>query len=214
MEPPSKPLASGPTKPKPVAHNHKMGLGGLLVVAFGSLLAIPGVFLGAVTSGVGFLGPVVAGPLIEEVLKPAGLIILLTRRPELRLSATMGVLAGGFSGLVFAIVENLIYLLIYVPQHDASFAAWRWTVCVAVHIGCSALVGYGLARSSTDKEIVEEDEYRLLSSASKHLLNEPRERSGVFQGESLTCLVIACVVHGAYNFLTIVLELGPSAIEP
>ena len=70
-----------------------------------------------------------------------------------------------------------------------------------------------MARSSRGKAAMEAGEYRLLSSAARHLLDEPRERSGVFQGASLTCLVIASVLHGAYNFAAIVLELGHYAIE-
>ena len=164
MEPPSKPLASIPdAQSEPPSHSQRLGFGGLLVVALGSLLAVPGVLFDALTSGVGLVGPVVVGPLVEEVLKPTGLVILLTRRPHLKLSPTTGVLAGAFSGLVFAAIENVIYLLVYVPEHN--------------------------------------------------LLHEPRERSGIFQGTSLTCLVIAAVLHGAYNFAAILLQLGHYTIE-
>ena len=214
MEPPSKPPASIPdAKSAPASPSQRLGLGGLLVVAIGSLLAVPGVLFDVLTGGAGFLGPVVAGPLIEEALKPTGLIILLTRHPDLKLSATTGVLAGAFSGLVFAAIENLIYLLVYVPEHDSRFVIWRWTVCVGVHVACSALVGYGLARRSGGQTAMEAGEYRLLNSASSHLLDEPRERSGVFQRTSLTCLVIAVVLHGAYNLAAILLQLGHYTIE-
>ena len=183
------------------------------MVAIGSLLAVPGVFFDMLTAGRGFLGPVVAGPLIEEVLKPTGLVILLTLRSDLKLSAPMGMLAGALAGLVFASVENLIYLEIYIPDHDARLTVWRWSVCVGMHVICSALVGYGLARSSCGKTAKERGEFWFLDSASPHLLNEPRERSGVFQGASLKWLVIATVLHGAYNFAVIALSLGNYTVE-
>lgn len=214
MEPPSKPLTSIPNgKSDPDSPSQRIGIGGLLVVALGSLLAVPGVAFDMLTGGGGFLGPVVAGPLIEEALKPVGLIILLTRRSDLKLSATMGVLVGAFSGLAFAAIENLIYLKIYVPDHDSGYVIWRWTVCVGVHVACSALVGYGLARSSGGRAAKDGGEFRFLNSASPHLLDEPRERSGVFQGASLRCLVVATVLHGTYNLAAIVLQLGRYAIE-
>ena len=209
MEPPSKPPAINlDGNADPDSSSRSVRLGDLLVVALGSLLAVPGVFFGTLTGGGWFLGPVVAGPLIEEALKPMGLIILLTRHSALKLSASMGVLLGAFSGLVFAAIENLIYLKIYIPDHDSRLVVWRWTVCVGVHVACSAIVGYGLARSSGGRAAKEGSEYRLLNSASPHLLDEPRERSGVFQGSSLKCLVVATLLHGTYNFAAIVLQLG------
>ena len=109
---------------------------------------------------------------------------------------------------MFAAVENLIYLKIYIPDHDSRLVIWRRTVCVGVQVACSAIVGYSLARSSGGRAAKECREHRLLNSASPHLLDKPCERSGIFRGTSLVCLVVATLLHGTYNFATVVLELG------
>ncbi|MFO7901358.1 MAG: PrsW family glutamic-type intramembrane protease [Pirellulaceae bacterium] len=193
--------------------DQRFGLVELFVVAAGSLLAVPGVFAGMFINRTSFLGPIVAGPLMEEILKPAGIVILLTRRPYLKLKGIVGILAGAFSGLTFAAIENLIYLEIYVPEHDRRYVVWRWTVCVGVHVICSAVVGYGLARGSGLRAARDAEEFRLLPA---HLLDQPRERSGVFQGPSFICLLIAVVLHGAYNLAAFLLPFGHFAagIEP
>lgn len=190
--------------------DQRFGMIELVVAAAGALLAVPAVFLGTFTNGVGFLGPIVAGPLMEEILKPAGLVILLTRRTHLKLTGIVGILAGGSSGLAFAAIENVIYLRIYVPEHDFQYATWRWTVCVGVHVICSAILGYGLALSSQVRAASDAKEYRLLPA---HLLEQPRERSGVFQGPSFVCLLIAVLLHGAYNLSAILLPFGHSTAD-
>ncbi|MFW6169366.1 MAG: PrsW family glutamic-type intramembrane protease [Planctomycetota bacterium] len=187
------------------ADDQRFGIVELFVVAGGALLAVPGVFLGMFINGAGFLGPIVAGPLMEEILKPAGLVILLTRRPCLKLKGIVGILAGAFSGLAFAAIENVIYLRIYVPEHDPQYVVWRWTVCVGVHVICSAIVGYGLARGSRVRAATDAEEFSLLPP---HLLDQPRERSGVFQGPSFSCLLVAVILHGAYNLAAILLPFG------
>lgn len=178
----------------------------LLLASLGALLAIPAVFIEAFDMPL-FLGPVVAGPLIEEIAKPMGLVILLTRRPELRLPPAVGLVAGAFSGFVFAALENAIYLNIYHPEHTEEYVVYRWTVCVALHIICSSLVGYGLAlgragRRDRDRAS-DPDGLHLLASSAPHLLDEPRERADLYHGVGIAFLTLAVVLHGAYNLTAI-----------
>ncbi len=210
MEPPFEPDRRSPS-PKSLPEQ-RLGVSGAFVVALGSFLAVPGVMLDFFTHGGGDLLPILAGPLIEETLKPAGLLIVIARRPGLRLSGAQGFLAGAFAGLVFASLENVLYLHVYVPEHTSAFALWRWTVCAGLHVSCSALVGYGLAHATRDRRNLD-DSYRRIAQASPHLLEAPRERSVAFRGRHMVCLVIAVLVHGAYNLTVLVLESTTDLFE-
>lgn len=196
-------LVGGGTEPERTSYS-RLGFTGVLVIAAGSLLAIPGVTVESVTAPL-YFGPILAGPLLEEILKPAGLLILLGRDPQLRIAPIVGAVAGAFSGLVFAALENAVYFNIYNPDHSPEYAVWRWTVCVALHVLCSALVGYGLARARATP-LEPGEEYRLVGAAAPHLLDEPRERSRIYQGISLRLLVLAVVIHGTYNLFALMFQ--------
>jgi RsiW-degrading membrane proteinase PrsW (M82 family) len=169
---------------------------------------VPGVFL-SLFEGAGFLGPFVGGPLVEEVLKPSGLLILLAARRRLAISRTTGTLLGALSGLTFALVENLIYFHVYHPAHSSEYVAYRSTVCVGLHMLCSSIVGLGLAwgreRLLTGPE---EREHSLLEEAAPHLLDEPRERDRLFEGVGLSCLSAAVVIHALYNVAVSIFGTG------
>lgn len=129
----------------------------------------------------------VAGPVIEECVKPMGVIWLLEYRPRW-LSASWQVVAlAALSGLVFATIENLVYIHIYVPDGTPFFQAFRWIVCTALHVGCCTVFGLGLARN-----------WRLILA-----------RGGGFQIDSaFAWFVAAAVIHGAYNFSVTVLQVS------
>ena len=55
-------------------------------------------------------------------------------------------LCGLVSGMTFAAVENVIYLNFYIPNAAPGIVAWRWSVCVLLHAGCSTLAAFGVAR--------------------------------------------------------------------
>ena len=95
------------------------------------------------------------------------------------------VLVGALSGLVFATIENALYLHVFVGDRTASLRAWRWGICTAVHVGCSSIAGLGLRRM-----------WRAARASSS------------LAGMSLAapCLIAAMIVHGAYNAAAIALE--------
>jgi len=97
-------------------------------------------------SGVRFFKAVFLAPPVEEFAKIATPLIILSRYPWRWLSGSQLVFACVFSGLVFAAIENLLYLFVYVENPSARMVVWRWTVCVSVHAVCSALAGCGLLR--------------------------------------------------------------------
>ena len=126
----------------------------------------------------GFVLMVVFGPAVEETMKISTAACVVELRPylfrrveQLRL-ATIGAAA------VFAALENVIYLNIYHPNHTFEFALFRWTVCVALHVGCTAVACHGLIRPW------------------RQALNELR-RPKITRGVPM--LVMAILLHGAYN---------------
>lgn len=157
----------------------------LLLLLAGGPWAVFGAFWNAGTMGA--LGMVVVGPAIEEVMKVALIALLLETRPYLLRSRTQVLLAAGGAGLAFAAIENALYLLVYIPNPTAEIIIWRWTVCVALHVGCSLVAGVGAAHAW----------HRTVTE-----LRRPREPVTLFW------LVLAIAIHGLYNGTVLVLELS------
>ncbi len=161
-------------------------------LALAAVAAGPFAVLGALIgtpSGVGLVGflyVVVIGPLIEEVLKAAGAFYLAEQRPWLVPAAWTLPLAALAAGLVFAAIENLVYLNVYIPDPSAEIVRWRWIAGPALHGGASLLAGFGVARM-----------WR-----RSHQRGEPPNPS-----EAVPGVVGAAVLHGGYNATVTVLEL-------
>ncbi|MCA9309609.1 MAG: PrsW family intramembrane metalloprotease [Phycisphaerales bacterium] len=147
--------------------------------------AVLGAFLGAGSLTSGLLTAVVVGPIVEELMKVAAASVVIEKRPWVFRSTAQVLGCCGMGGLAFAVIENLLYLNIYIPQPDAGIIIWRWTVCVFLHLGCALIAGLGLARVWRDV------------SAQRR----PAELADAFR-----YMVIAIVVHGSYNALATVLE--------
>lgn len=115
----------------------------LALAVAGGLWAVVGSFLG-IAMGPGVLYFVVVGPALEEAMKMAAGLWVVERRPYLFRSAFQILFSVTLSGLSFAGIENLLYLNVYVSEPSGSLALWRWSVCTALHSGCSLLAGVGL----------------------------------------------------------------------
>ena len=89
-------------------------------------------------------------------------------------------------GLIFAAVENVMYLNYLIPKPSADIIQWRWTVCTALHMGCSLVAGFGLIRI-----------WR------RTMANQTRPQLAL--GSPLFCTAI--VLHGLYNGLAKLLHL-------
>ena len=125
---------------------------------------------------------------LEEKARSCGLhidICKVEKKPYLfRFSMQIAfcVLASGFT---FAFVENLLYLKVYIPQASAFLVWWRWTICVAMHMGCSLIAGLGLMR---------------IWKNARARCARPRLSLGY------PYLLTAIVIHGAYNGLAVLLS--------
>ena len=134
------------------------------------------------------LGVVVFGPVAEEIMKIAAPLWVVERRPFFFRSRVQIASCALISGFAFAAIENLLYLIVYVPDASPGLVMWRWTVCVAMHMGCSCVAGRGLMR---------------VWSAGRAEFGRPQLNLGAPH------IVVAMAIHGAYNAFAVVL----SAIE-
>ncbi len=126
----------------------------------------------------GLVAVTIVGPVMEEMMKVALPLWIVEKRPFLYRSRRQIAVSVLMSGLAFAAIENVMYLYVYFPEHRATLAPWRWTVCVALHMGCSLVAGLGLMRIWS-------------RSMSR------RERPQLAHGAPM--LMAAAVIHGGYN---------------
>ena len=125
---------------------------------------------------------VVIGPLCEEVAKIAIPFLIVERWPWLFSTRIQVLLAAVAGGLVFAVIENVIYLNLYFPNPDPWMAQWRWTVCVALHTGCSLIAGLGIAKVWSG------------------VWRDHRLPDG---NHAIPFITAAALIHGTYNFLAL-----------
>jgi len=160
----------------------------LLLISGSGLWAVAGVFILTLQGqggGLGLAAVVVFGPVLEELLKISTALITVERRPWLFLSSGQIYLCCVTSGLMFAAVENLLYLLVYIRDPTWLLVVWRWTVCVLLHAGCSGIAAVGLVR------------------VWREALAQRRrpELAGMTRS-----VAIACLIHGVYNLVATLLD--------
>jgi len=160
-----------------------------VAVAAGPWAVLGAFWNAAEVSGYGALAMIVLAPVIEELMKVSLPMYLVEKRPYLFRSALQIALCALAGGAAFAAIENLLYLNVYIPSPSVELVRWRWTVCVALHMGCSLLAGMGLAlawREGMDRSA------------------RPR------MSRAAGLLTAAMVVHGAYNaFAWVIQAIAP-----
>ena len=111
------------------------------------------------------------------------MIYLLERKPYRLFASSQFIFAGAVSALIFAAIENLIYIHVYSHGSEianpAIFAQFRWTVCTALHVCCSIIASLGLVR--VWQKVCETGESADLSFG-------------------FPMFATAMVLHGVYNF--------------
>ncbi len=158
-----------------------------LVVLAAGPWGVMGAFAGANATGFAFLAVCVFGPIVEEVSKVAAAMWIIEKRPYCFRSGGQILICAACGGLAFAAIENLIYMYVYVPRHTKEFVAFRWTVCVALHMSCSTLAGLGLVK--VWRETITQ-------------LRRPRLEL------AYRWMFTAMVCHGLYNLTVTVLSLA------
>ncbi len=160
-------------------------LGDMAVTLAVALLSGPFAILGAMLSGrqgaVGLLYVVVFAPVVEELLKQSGMTYLLEQKPYRVFATWQFLFAGAAAGLSFGAIENLVYIYVYAPgtvRDIENFAAFRWAVCVPVHVVCAMVASLGLARAWK---------------------RQSRQGGPVELTAAFGWFIAAMVLHGSYN---------------
>ncbi len=161
----------------------------------GGPLAVVGALLKSGQSGLvgtsSFFLAVVFAPAVEETMKVAAAACVvevkpyLFRRMEQIQFATVG------TACLFAAIENFIYLNIRIPNPSVELMIWRWTACVALHVGCTVVASRGLVE--VWRQTVTE-------------FRPPKIALG------FRTLALAVIVHGSYNATMLAYEFayGPA----
>jgi len=132
-----------------------------------------------------FLLLVIIGPLVEEMGKILAPLMMVEKNPTRFTSSVQPVVCALAGGLVFAVIENFLYLKVYIEDPSPMLITWRWTVCVALHVGCSFVAGCGVAK--------------IYRESLRHR-TPPRMEHGAF------LIIASVVIHGVYNFLAILMD--------
>lgn len=150
-------------------------------------LGVFGAFASLFYTGLGgvILFAVVVGPLVEETAKSIAAWFLAGQRPWLVPTAWSIVAVMVAGGIGFAVIENWLYLSVYIADPSEGIIRWRWIFGPLVHGTASLIVGIGLARS-----------WLRLERAGE----APRPDAVV------PWLIAAATFHGIYNLLALVLE--------
>jgi len=149
--------------------------------------AIFGALWGSGQTAIGFLAVALFGPIVEEVMKTALTLWVIEKRPFLFRSRLQIAVCALGAGLCFGAIENVMYLNVYIPNPPPGLVAWRWTVCTALHAGCTFIAGLGLMRIW--KDAVDRLAPPRLSLGSPHL-------------------AAAAAIHGAYNAGAVLLQMS------
>ena len=155
----------------------------------GGLLAVPAIFLNGIGSLFGFIMLVFLGPFAEESLKQGGTIFQMEKMPGSLRYDWQFFLTGIIGGAVFSVLENLVYQYLYLwsltPEKLALIMAFRWTICMAVHVLCTVISSMGLRR----------------------VWRESLEKGRPCRiADAFPMFALATVVHGLYNFSMLFLD--------
>ena len=153
----------------------------LAAVLPGGLFAVVGAVMESVHNAVA-VGPVIVlvvfGPVVEEVMKIAAATLVVELRPWFFKKIEHIQVAAIGSAVVFAVVENILYLGVYSANPTGAEIVWRWSVCTALHVGCTAVATRGLVE------------------VWQRAVNERRPPR---MGDGYRMLVLAIVIHALYN---------------
>jgi len=86
----------------------------------------------------------VAGPMIEEVMKPTGVYLLYVVKRDACRGRVYTALLAACGGISFALVENFFYLRLYYPEHSHTLVTFRYTWPLVMHTATSFILGFGI----------------------------------------------------------------------
>ena len=155
----------------------------LLIAAGGGVLGALGAIIQELSQG-SILIAFVAAPMIEEVMKPAGVYLLLVRWPKVLTSRICTAFLAAVGGLSFAVIENIIYLQFYFPEHTQALVVFRYSACLTLHVVCSFILGFGI---------------------NQKLLASVRGEIPLLKGNK-KFFFIPMIIHSLFNIMVVVFE--------
>jgi hypothetical protein len=83
-------------------------------------------------------------------MKPLGVYIGLLRWPEALTNRLFVAVLAAIGGLIFGVVEAIVYTEVYVSDPSDRFVIYRFTVPLVMHTGASFIYGLGISRGIID----------------------------------------------------------------
>jgi len=158
----------------------------IVVATIGGVLGVIGAVVQEVQTGGFLLLPIVGAPIIEEAMKPSGVYIALLRWPAALSNRLFVAFLAAIGGLVFGLIEAVVYVTIYVSDAPDWFVTYRFTAPLAMHTGASFLFGLGIGSGLIDW------------AAGR---SGPPKRTRNFY-------IAAVLVHAIFNTVAVALELA------
>ncbi len=172
-------------QPAPARPGIRLHLLAIMFALLGGLLGILGAIAAEGRTTVPLLIVFIGAPIIEEIVKPVGVYLFMFRwRDVLRSRLHIATLVM-ISGVCFGLLESLVYVTLYVPDHSQEFFIYRFTVTIGLHAAASFIVGLGVSSKLIDWANGEAE--------------FPRAARFAFLG--------AIGLHAAYNITVTVLDL-------
>lgn len=146
--------------------------------------AILGVFYHGHTTVFMLVAAVLFAPIIEEIMKVSVCAWVVETRPWLFKHGTQIIFCGLAAGFIFGVLENILYLTVYIPDPTIEIIIWRWIVCTGLHMTCSCLAAIGL--------------YKVWNQGV---------RTGIRPKltDAAPWMLAAIILHGTYNLLAVLL---------
>ena len=154
-----------------------------VIAAAGGILGVLGAIIQEFSQA-SLLVAFVAAPMIEEVMKPCGVYLLLVRWPKVLTSRLYTAFLAALGGLSFAVVENIIYLQFYFPEHTQTLVLFRYSACLTTHVVCSFILGFGI---------------------NQKLLASVRGEIPFLKGNK-KFFFIPMIIHSLFNIMAVLLE--------
>jgi RsiW-degrading membrane proteinase PrsW (M82 family) len=86
----------------------------------------------------------IGAPMIEEALKPLGVYLILAKWPRSLRNRFYTAFLAALSGIAFGIIENLVYLNIFIEEPSRQVILWRYSAGLSIHTLCSFIFGLGI----------------------------------------------------------------------
>jgi RsiW-degrading membrane proteinase PrsW (M82 family) len=174
------PRATGP------APAYQYILAFLMAIVGGALGIVGAIFQEFQTTSAFLLLPFLGAPIIEEALKPSGLYLTLLWWPRALNNQLYTAVLCSISGLVFGVIESLVYVTVYVEDPSDDFVLYRFTVTLALHAIASFVVGLGINQRIVDW------------AAGRSKLPK----------SSRNAYIAGVLIHAIYNTSAVILSIG------